>query len=41
VDFMCEYNTLTEISLGGNLGLSENNGMISFVTDLKNMDIQE
>lgn len=34
-------NVLTAISLGGNLGLSENNGMISFVTDLKNMDIQE
>lgn len=36
-------NTLTSrtaISLAGNLGLSENNGMISYVTDLKNMDIQ-
>lgn len=32
--------TLTAISLGGNLGLSENNGMISYVTDLKNMAIQ-
>jgi len=32
--------TLTAINLGGNLGLSENNGRISYVTDLKNMDIQ-
>lgn len=33
-------STLTAISLGGNLSLSENNGMICYVTDLKNMDIQ-
>ncbi len=32
-------NNTTAISLEGNLGLSEDDGMIGYVTDLKNMDI--
>ncbi len=37
---MACVNNTTAISLEGNLGLSEDDGMIGYVTDLKNMDIQ-